>query len=263
MATLLAFDTSTEHLAIALVHGERVFEHEAAGGAAASATLIPSLERLLRRAGVPASALDAIAFGRGPGAFTGLRTACAVAQGYAFGLGRPVLALDTLMAVAEDARQRHAAHDAWVAMDARMEEIYAAHYRHVVGHWEVLTPPALYDVETLQRCWREAAPLAVAGSAVQAFGARLDTGAARRLPDALPRARALAALAGAAWQAGAGLDAAEALPLYLRDKVAFTTEERAAIKAQKAAREAGDATQARANVATADRPRHAAGEGRT
>jgi tRNA threonylcarbamoyladenosine biosynthesis protein TsaB len=232
MATLLAFDTSTERMAVALLQGERIVGHEAAGGARASAALIPAIRALLEDTGLDARALDAIAFGRGPGAFTGLRTACAVAQGYAFGLGKPVLALDTLMAVAEDARQRHGAIDVWVAMDARMDEVYAAHYRHAAARWQVQVEPALYAVEALNRRWQGDAPRAVAGSALAAFGPRLECATALRLPEALPRADALASLALAAWQDGAGVDAAEALPLYLRDKVAFTTAEREAIKAQ-------------------------------
>ena len=234
MTTLLAFDTSTERMAIALLHGGRVSAHEAAGGAQASAALIPAIRALLEGAGVQARTLDAIAVGRGPGAFTGLRTACAVAQGYAFGLGKPVLLLDTLMAVAEGARQRHAADDVWVAMDARMDEIYAAHYRHAGARWQVRAAPALYAVEALNRRWQDDAPRAVAGSALQAFGPRLECGRALRLPEALPRADALASLALAAWQDGAGVDAAEALPLYLRDKVAFTTAEREASKVRQA-----------------------------
>src|SRR5512146_1143950 len=110
---LLAFDTSTERMALAVCHGERVVTHEAAGGAQASATLIGAIRALLAEAGLDAATLDAVAFGRGPGAFTGLRTACAVAQGYAFGLGRPALPLDTLQVVAEDARRRHGARDVW------------------------------------------------------------------------------------------------------------------------------------------------------
>ena len=236
MATLLAFDTSTERMAVALALDGRNFVHEAAGGARASATLIPAIRDLLREARVEARSLDAIAFGRGPGAFTGLRTACAVTQGYAFGLGKPVLVLDTLMAVAEDARQRHAAADVWVAMDARMDEIYAGHYCHAADGWQVHAEPALYALEALHRRWQQAPPKAVAGSALAAFGARLQCGSASRLADALPRADALARLARAAWQAGAGVDAADALPLYLLDKVALTTAEREAVKA----RQAGD-----------------------
>ena len=87
MAALLAFDTSTEHLAVALVQGDTVRVHEEAGGAQVSSRLIPALRALLARAELPARLLDAIAYGRGPGAFTGLRAACAVAQGYAFGAG--------------------------------------------------------------------------------------------------------------------------------------------------------------------------------
>ena len=230
-ARLLAFDTSTERMAIAVCHGERILTHEAAGGAQASATLIGAIGSLLARAGLEPAALDAVAFGRGPGAFTGLRTACAVAQGYAFGLGKPALPLDTLQIVAEDARRRHGARDVWVAMDARMDEIYAARYRHEGGGWHGIEAPALYALDALHALWRHAAPRAVAGSALGAFGSRLDTGSARRLPDAMPGTEALAALALAAWHAGAGVDAAAALPLYLRDKVALTSAERAAAKA--------------------------------
>lgn len=229
MASLLAFDTSTERMAVALVHeGRLAAAHEAAGGAQASATLIPALRALLAQAGVESRRLDAIGFGRGPGAFTGLRCACAVAQGYAFGLGKPVLVLDTLMAVAEDARQRHGAEDVWVAMDARMDEVYAAHYRWSQRRFRVEREPSLYALDALGALWREQAPRAVAGSALDAFGERLDAGAALRLADAAPRAAALAALALAAWDDGHAVDPAAALPLYLRDKVALTMQERAA-----------------------------------
>src|SRR5436190_7898030 len=122
MMTLLAFDTATERMSIALAAGGTVWEHEAIGGEGAgqaSAALIPAILALLARAGVTLAELDAIAFGRGPGAFTGLRTACSVAQGLALGAGKPVLPIDTLLAVAEDARASRDALRVWVAMDAR------------------------------------------------------------------------------------------------------------------------------------------------
>src|SRR5438874_562496 len=132
--SLLAFDTATEHMSIALAVRGEVFVHESAGGAQASATLIPAILALLAKAGVTLRELDAIAFGRGPGAFTGLRTACSVAQGLAFGANKPVLPIDTLLAVAGDARgDDPRSQRIWVAMDARMNEVYAAQYAFADG----------------------------------------------------------------------------------------------------------------------------------
>jgi tRNA threonylcarbamoyladenosine biosynthesis protein TsaB len=233
-ARILAFDTATEHLSIALQAGGEVFVHEAEGGAKASATLIPSIFVLLGRAGLGLAELDAIAFGRGPGAFTGLRTACSVAQGLAFGAGKPVLPIDTLLALAEDARAGvRRPTRLWATLDARMDEIYAAHFGFADGRWSVLAAPMLTRPDDLDARWRDDPPEHVAGNALVAFGERLQTGAAQRSPDARPRAAAMLPLAQAAWAAGGGVDAALALPLYLRDKVAQTTLEREAARALK------------------------------
>lgn len=235
MSTLLAFDTATERMSVALAVRDEVRVHEAAGGAQASAALLPAILGLLADAGLGLAHVDAIAFGRGPGAFTGLRTACAVAQGLAIGAGKPVLPLDTLLAVAEDARVQSGRLHVWVAMDARMDEIYAAHYAFEAGRWTTLVAPMLTTPETLVMRWQEEPPEVVAGSALDAFGERLLTGTAVRLPQAMPRARALVPLAQALWQAGAAVDPALALPLYVRDKVAQTTAEREALRASREA----------------------------
>ena len=253
MTVLLAFDTATEQMNIALsVHGV-VTVHEALGGAQASATLIPAVLGLLTAAGLTLRAVDAIGFGRGPGAFTGLRTACSVAQGLAFGADRPVLPLDTLLAVAEDARGAaltgtDADADAgagagaatganpftvWVAMDARMNEIYAAEYLFDAHGWQVLTAPMLISPQALNQRWQLVAPAHIAGNAVAVFGALLEAPGAVLWPQARPSAVALMAQAQTLWQQGAGLDAAQALPLYLRDKVAQTTVERDAARLAK------------------------------
>jgi tRNA threonylcarbamoyladenosine biosynthesis protein TsaB len=235
MESLLAFDTATEHLSIAVAAHGRVLTHESVGGAQASATLIPAILALLAQAGVTLRELDAIAFGRGPGAFTGLRTACSVAQGLAFGANKPVLAIDTLLAVAEDARSGRDAQRVWVAMDARMDEIYAAQYRFAAGAWSVLAAPMLTTPEALSERWQAERPQLVAGSALGAFGPRLEVGDALLAPNALPRAAAMLPLARALWAQGGAVDAAHALPLYLRDKVAQTTIEREVIRAAKEA----------------------------
>src|SRR6478735_2551562 len=155
MATLIAFDTATERMTIALRRGERVVAHEGEGGARASATLLPAILRLLGEAGITVADLDAIAFGRGPGAFTGLRTACSVAQGLAFGAGKLVLPIDSLLAVAEDARAAGLApRRVWALIDARMDQIYAAEYEHVEGRWSTRVAPFLTDCEALAERWR-------------------------------------------------------------------------------------------------------------
>lgn len=241
---LLALDTATERVALGLACGPASSTREFEGGAAASARVIPEVLALLAEHGLQPADLDAVAFGRGPGAFTGLRTAVSVAQGLAFGAGKPVLPIDSLLILAEDARAQWAAQAPlapapgggaadpvwWVAMDARMDEVYAAAYAHDAGAWRVVVAPALYDLASLQARWLAEPPAELAGNAATTFAGRLQTGPARVWPQAQDRAAALLRLARAAWAAGAGLPADQALPVYLRDKVALTTAERAAAK---------------------------------
>ena len=243
-ATLLAIDTSTECLALAVITPGGIFGVNSIGGAQASAQLLPQAAALLRQAGVDWGDLDAVAFGQGPGAFTGLRTSCAVAQGLAFGLGRPVLAIDSLLIVAEDAwaqttMNRHApldSLDVLVAMDARMDEAYAARYARDAAGWRTLSPAALFTLAGLG-LWSAAAvqqgtaPACLAGTAAAAFGSRWSAPQGwQQRPKEFDRAAALARLAVVAWQSGTALQAAEALPLYLRDRVALTTDERDAAR---------------------------------
>jgi tRNA threonylcarbamoyladenosine biosynthesis protein TsaB len=228
MTALLTFDTATERMIVAVANHGRIHSHVGAGGAKASATLIPTILRLLDEAGLALGDLDAIAFGRGPGAFTGLRTACSVAQGLAFGAGKPVLPIDSLLLVAEDARAGAGSMRVWATIDARMDQIYAAEYAFAKGRWTTLHAPMLSDAEALSERWRVASAEVVAGDAITACPGRLDAGTALLRPEARVSPAALVALAEAAWRDGAGVDAAEALPLYVRDKVAETTLEREA-----------------------------------
>lgn len=214
-------------MSIGLAVNTRVWLSDSAGGAAASAELLPIVASLLAGAGVGLGDLDAIAFGQGPGAFTGLRTACSVAQGLGFGISRPLIALDSLLAVAEDARCGAESLDVWTAMDARMGEIYCAHYRFTAGTWTTLHPPGLTSPEGLNALWSDVPPQHVAGSALNAFAHRLHPGPAARHPGALPRAQALLTLAATGWAQGKTVAPEAALPVYVRNKVARTTAERA------------------------------------
>jgi tRNA threonylcarbamoyladenosine biosynthesis protein TsaB len=203
--------------------GHELLEQSGAGGAQASAALIPAIQGLLARAGLTLSDLDAIVIGRGPGSFTGLRTACSVAQGLAFGAGVPVLPVDTLMAVAEDAHWRAGVTQVVAVLDARMDEVYWAHYVREAGRWTRQGGFALGRPESvvIPPLW------ALAGNAFSAYGERWPS--AVRV-EALPTAAALLRLAPALLGDGQGGPAGAALPLYIRDKVAQTTEERAALR---------------------------------
>ena len=235
--TVLALDTATEQIAVGLRAGVSSYTSVAAGGSAASTGLLPQLQGLLNQACLSWADVKAIAFGQGPGAFTGLRTACSVAQGLAWGLACQLFPIDSLLVVAEDARWQLEPDaeelEVTVLMDARMDEIYAARYRWHQGAWQVLQPPSLCSLAVIQARCLEEAPLMVAGSALVAFGDRLAWPAAvLRCPREEDRAAALLRLAVVAVARGEGLPPAEALPLYLRDKVAQTTAERELIKAR-------------------------------
>lgn len=232
---LLAFDTSTELISIAVTRPvggvAQVWQHTGAGGAQASSGLIPAIEQLMAQADLRFEELDAIAFGQGPGSFTGLRTACSVAQGLGFGAGRPVLPVDTLLCVAEEARQLYAAdlkHCRVLALlDARMDEMYAAHYEFDSNVWAQREDYRLIRPEdlTLQ------GSTVLAGNVFGTYGERLAVPPPVPRWQAVPTAAAMLRLAPALLAGGHAVDAAHALPRYIRDKVAQTTLERAAAKA--------------------------------
>jgi tRNA threonylcarbamoyladenosine biosynthesis protein TsaB len=224
---LLAFDTSTETLSVAVRHGDRVIAHSGAGGPQASTTLIPLIRQLLAEAGLALGQLDAIAFGRGPGSFTGLRTACAVAQGLGFGAGVPLLPIGTLHAIAEEARHRFGATRVVAVLDARMAQIYAA--RHVFGGDGALAAPDAEPQLLAPEDLVVPAGWVLAGNAFASHGDRLPAAAARHA--LLPDAEAMLRLAPTLLATGRAVAPADAWPLYVRDKVAQTTEERAALKA--------------------------------
>jgi tRNA threonylcarbamoyladenosine biosynthesis protein TsaB len=253
----LALETSTDTLSLAVSRGAQTWTHTSAGGALTSTHMIPQTLALLKDADLALTDLQAVVFGRGPGAFTGLRTACAVAQGLALGANLPVLPIDTLLAVAEEARTM-ASIDAMVTrvlavIDARMEQVYVAAYEFTPhadangaspantdkvmhGTWRCVQAPELHSPETLH--WPDgwaADSFIAAGNAWTIYADCWPVALTALQVMALPTAAALLRLAPEAWAAGLAVPPEEALPLYVRDKVAQTTEERMQIKAQQTA----------------------------
>jgi tRNA threonylcarbamoyladenosine biosynthesis protein TsaB len=223
MRTILAIETSSELASVALAHDGIILAHEASGVQTHSQTVLPMVQQLLSEAGIALARCDAIAFGAGPGSFTGVRTACGVAQGLAFGADLPVVPVVTLLAMAQACRDASGTDEVLVLLDARMDEVYWAQYRYQDG-WQTVLPPAL------------SAPAGVApvgqpvacGNGLIAYASAFDTFpfAAGAWRDVMPHARQVAQLAQSEAAAGHTVNARDAQPIYLRNKVALTTIER-------------------------------------
>jgi len=213
-----AVETSTEWCSVALwLDGElRAVERRA--GHRHGELVLPMLESLLAGAGARMADLEAVAFGAGPGAFTGLRIACGVAQGIAFARGLPLCGISSLEAMAESLGAPRVV----ACLDARMGEVYyAALEKNPAGGWREVIPAQCVAPAKVPRPAGEG--WAGCGNGFAAYG---DLGFAPIFPEVHPGAAAVARLAEPRLAAGEGVDAARAAPVYLRDKVALTTEER-------------------------------------
>jgi tRNA threonylcarbamoyladenosine biosynthesis protein TsaB len=218
---LLALDTAGPRCSVALLLDGKLAELDMPGERVHAESVLPMVERLLAEASLPLSRLDAIAFGRGPGAFTGLRVATSIAQGLAYGAGLPVLPVSDLAALAAAAMRLHKAERVMACLDARMHEVYwAAYERRPDGlaplTQESLSPPADVTAPSVGD-WFGAGPgWAAYGDVLKARIsplAGLDT-------DLLPAAGDIAHLGEKAFQKGEAVAPELALPVYLRDKVA-------------------------------------------
>jgi len=230
---LLSLDTSTEFLSLALHVGDekgcdKTFTHYQQAGNASSELILPQIQALLDSANVKLNDLDGIAFGAGPGAFTGVRIACGVAQGLGFGTNIPVVGVNTLLALAEASGE-----DKVIAcLDARMGEIYHAAFEKINGEWieqsatKVIKPEA---APVLEGGWNGV------GSGWAVYGEILSKIYAENLMKILPHdlyykvtptAEAILTLAKPTFAAGNAKPASEAAPIYIRNRVALTSLER-------------------------------------
>jgi tRNA threonylcarbamoyladenosine biosynthesis protein TsaB len=222
---LLALDTSTEYLSLALDLDGEVRLREMLAGQKHSSLILPLLQELLEEAGVSLTDMDGIVFGQGPGSFTGLRIGCGVAQGLAFGVNLPVVGAGTLMALAEQAD-----HPKVIAcLDARMGEVYHAAYEREGNSWREVHAPGLYHPTQVPAVTGD--DWCGIGSGWDSYEAILRDKYATQLSsvklNAFPLARHMLPLAMPIFKAGNASSAEHIAPLYVRNKVAFTTSERA------------------------------------
>ncbi len=220
MTTLLALDTATEACSVALLHDGKVLSHYEVAPRLHAQRLLPMIQDLLGEAGLALSALDAIAFGRGPGAFTGVRIAIGVAQGLAFALDRPVLPVSNLAVLAQRALREHGAQQVAAAIDARMDEVYWGCYAAERGEMRLQGLEAVLAPELAQLPRGAHGDWFAAGTGWGTYGARIALQPCGSEPAMLPHAQDLLSLATFAWARGEALPADQAQPVYLRDNVA-------------------------------------------
>jgi len=227
MSTLIAIETSTESCSAALLRDGVIIERSELAPRRHAELILPMIESLLDEAGVSRRQLDAIAVGRGPGAFTGVRLAISIAQGLALALDIPVVPVSSLAALAQEANAEEG-ETILALIDARMGEVYAGMFRRAqgaiapvseetVGQADALVLPHIHRV--VGTGWAVYPDIIAARLPVAplfADGARY------------PQARAIAELAAPRFAAGQSVVAELALPVYLRDKVALTVKEQRA-----------------------------------
>jgi len=225
---LLALDTSTDFCSVAASRGETLFSRHERAGRRQAETILGMVDEVLAEARIELAQIHGIAYGEGPGSFTGLRIAAGVTQGLALARGIGVVGVGSLLALSEEAAKDAASGRVIACLDAHMGEVYHAAYRRAGAGWEEVSAPGLYRPE--------AVPVAPGGNWTgcgdgfaayrERLAARLGECVSAIRPEAVPSARAVLKLAMPRFAAGEAKDAATAVPVYLRDKVALKTSER-------------------------------------
>ncbi len=262
--TILAIETSSELASAALLYGDHVITRESSGVQTHSQTILPMIQSLLEEVGIGLAQCDAIAFGSGPGSFTGVRTACGIAQGLAFGTNLPLIPVITLAAMAQACLSTQEqqtidaidAIDVFTILDARMNEVYWAQYRYIKNNnktneeWQIIVEPTLSTATglvsfissiSLNNLDNSDSPtsnkIIACGNGLIAYASVLDESKFSELnklnklktqvqKNIMPHAKEVGLLARQAFLRGEIMVAHEAQPFYLRNKIALTTAER-------------------------------------
>jgi tRNA threonylcarbamoyladenosine biosynthesis protein TsaB len=226
LPTVLALDTATEVCSVAVLADDRLVERLEVVGQRHSERILPMVDAVLAEAGRVLTDVDFFAFGSGPGSFTGLRIACGIAQGLAYGTDKPVVAVGNLRALAARALSEKAAERVLVAIDARMHEAYCAIYRNDACVTE-LRAASLERPDSLAGIASSEQVGLVAGNALTEFASDWPESVSwQALPSVRASAADVARLARIDAERGLAVPPAQAMPVYVRDHVALTIEER-------------------------------------
>ena len=225
---LLAIETSTEYLSLAACHGETVYTHHVRAGQRHAEMILGAVSDLLARAELGLGDLHGVAYGEGPGSFTGLRIACGVVQGLALARGLKVIGVSTLLALADGSVRDDAAGGVYVCLDARMGEVYYAACRRHASRWQMVHAPGVSRPQNVpipdSGTWSGlGSGFAVHGDALRS---RLGGTLGRVNATVFPTAEAVLRLASPRFGRGEGGAPEDAIPVYFRDKVALKKSER-------------------------------------
>lgn len=229
MPTIISIDTSSDIASVAVLHNGNLRADSREGFSSHSLSVLPMLQSLLEAEKLTVQDCDALAFGCGPGSFTGLRTACGIVQGMAFGLDLPVIPVTTLEAMAESCRQKTGSQHVVPLLDARMHEIYWAEYAYENGTWRAIIEPQLSPIADIHL--KEEGGV-FCGNGLKAYPDELKdiVSGSSQFPGIFPDAASIATLAASRFRQGKTVPVEQVQLLYLRNKVALKTAERMALK---------------------------------
>lgn len=221
---LLAIDTATEAGSVCLYRNEQYYYSDWLGADKHVESVLSHIKDILKESDTRIEEVKALVFSQGPGSFTGLRAGCGVTQGLALSLGIPVIAVPTLLMLAEQVNTPWA----FTLLDARMGQVYGALYKKDETDWQEMIPTGLFQPDQLPELPNEEMVLVGSGADCYAEQLRLISGKPIPgiLPNKVPHAQWLIKIGLRKWQKGDVLASHEALPIYIRDKVALTTAER-------------------------------------
>ncbi|ADT87604.1 tRNA (adenosine(37)-N6)-threonylcarbamoyltransferase complex dimerization subunit type 1 TsaB [Vibrio furnissii] len=224
-AKILALDTATEVCSVALMVGDTLYSRSEVAPRDHTKKILPMVDEVLKEAGVTLQELDALAFGRGPGSFTGVRIGIGIAQGLAFGADLPMIGVSTLAAMAQGAYREHGMTRVATAIDARMSEVYWGRFeRQADGTWLTIDDECVIAPDALcEKIDADSTPWGTAGTGWDAYSDALAALPLTRQDSGVlyPQAQDMVVLAAQALANGETLAAENASPVYLRDTVAW------------------------------------------